>query len=169
MQVEELAEEQKLDNGELFILTANKVFKGCFHKGNSNSHKVNELVMRLLLVYMETCCILHVIYVAGTHMKKSGIYGLYQRNLLEGMINGQNPLDFITLNESADERLGGRVVIWIKYWWKDRTGASWRGRALKRLSPDYWFEIHTQDRPRLWTPPPEEMETVVGLFNEDRL
>ena len=39
------------------------------------------------------------------------------------------------------------------------------GRALKRLSPGDWFELHTQDRPRLWTPPPAAMETVVGLFN----
>ena len=102
-------------------------------------------------------------------MKKSGIYGLYQRNLLEGMINGQNPLDFITLNESADERLGGRVVIWIKYWWKDRKGATWGEHALKRLSPGDWFELHTQYRPILWTHPPSAMETVVEVFDEDRL
>ena len=89
--------------------------------------------------------------------------------LLEVMITGQNPLELIPLNESDYERSWGQVVSWINYWWKDRTGTAWLGRALKRLSPDYWFEIHTQDRPRLWTPPPAEMETVVGLFNEDRL
>ena len=51
-------------------------------------------------------------------------------------MNGKNPLDFITLNESADERSGGRVVSWITYWWKDRTGSAWGGRDLKRFSPD---------------------------------
>ena len=40
---------------------------------------------------------------------------------------------------------------------------------MVRLSPYGWFEIHTQDKPRLWKSPPESMETVVEVFNEDRL
>ena len=84
-------------------------------------------------------------------------------------MNGQNPLNFIPLNESVDERSGGRVVSWINSWWKDTTWAAWGGRALKRLSPDDWFDMHTQDRPRLWTPPSSDMETVVEIFNEYRL
>ena len=40
---------------------------------------------------------------------------------------------------------------------------------MNRLSPDYWFQLHIQDRPRLWTPPPAAMETVVEVFNEDCL
>ena len=62
---------------------------------------------------MGTGCILHIIHATGTRKKKAGIDGLYQGDLLEGMMNGQNPLDFITLNEWADERSGGRVVSWI--------------------------------------------------------
>ena len=58
---------------------------------------------------------------AGTSTKRAGIYGLSQGDLLEVMMPGQNPLEFITLNESADERSGGRVVSWINYWWKDST------------------------------------------------
>ena len=77
------------------------------------------------LVEMGTCCILNVIHVAGTRMKIAVIYGLYRGYLLEEMMNGQNPLDFIPMNESADERSGGRVVSWINSWWKDRTGAAW--------------------------------------------
>ena len=50
MRVEELAEKQKLDNEELFILTDNKVFEGCFYKGHSNSQKLNEFVVRIRLV-----------------------------------------------------------------------------------------------------------------------
>ena len=56
---------------------------------------------------------------------------------------------------------------WIIYCRKDRTGAAWRGNALKKLSPDDWFQLNTQDRPRLWTDTPAEMEKVVELFNED--
>ena len=85
------------------------------------------------------------------------------------MMTGQNPLEFIPLNDLADERSVGRVVSWMNSWWKDRTGATWGGGAIKRLSPDDWFDLHAQDRPRLWTPPPAAIETVVEVFNEDRL
>ena len=52
-------------------------------------------------------------------MKQSSIDGLFQGDLLEGMMTGKNPLYFIPLNELADERSGGRVVSWIISWWKD--------------------------------------------------
>ena len=121
------------------------------------------------MVDMGTYCILHLIHVAGTRMKLLVIDGLSRGDILEGMMNGQNPLDFIPMNESDDNRSGGRVVSCITYWWKYRTGEAWGGCALKKLAPGGWFQLHTQDRPIHWTPPPAVMETVVGLFNEDRL
>ena len=117
------------------------------------------------MVEMGTGYVLHIIHVAGTIIKRAGIYGLSRGDILEVIMTGQNPLDFITLNKSADERSGGRVFCWINYWWKDRTGAAWGGRALEILSPDDWFQLHIQDRPRLWTPPPSEMEKMVEVFN----
>ena len=45
VQVEEIAKYHKLENGELFILTDNHMFKGCFYKGHSNSRKLNGLVL----------------------------------------------------------------------------------------------------------------------------
>ena len=59
------------------------------------------------MLEMGTYFILHVIHVEVTRMKRAGIDGLSRGDILEGMIIGQNPLDFITLNESADERSGG--------------------------------------------------------------
>ena len=61
-----------------------------------------------------TGCILHVIYIAGTRMKKSGIDGLSRGNLMEGILRGENPLKFIPLNNDAMERLGGRMSDWVK-------------------------------------------------------
>ena len=40
---------------------------------------------------------------------------------------------------------------------------------MNRFSPDDFFELHTQYRPILWTPPPAAMETLVEVFNEDCL
>ena len=59
------------------------------------------------MVEKGTGFILHVIHVDGTRMKIAGIDGLYRGDLLEGMMTSQNPLEFIPLNESADERSGG--------------------------------------------------------------
>ena len=94
-------------------MTDNQVFEGCFYKGHSNYRKLNGLVLRSRVVEMVTGCILRVIHVAGTRIKRECIDGLSQRDILERMMNGQNPLDFIPLNESADERSGGWVGSWI--------------------------------------------------------
>ena len=51
--------------------------------------------------------ILHVIHVVGTRMKLVVVDCFSQGDLLEGIMNGQNPLDIILLNESAYERSGG--------------------------------------------------------------
>ena len=72
-QVEELSEEQKLDNGKLFILINKHMFKVCFYNEYSNSRKRNGLVLMMILVDMGTGCILHFIHVAGTSMKRVGI------------------------------------------------------------------------------------------------
>ena len=84
-------------------------------------------------------------------------------------MTGQNPLDFIQLNESSEKRSGGQVVSWITSCWKDKKGTVWEGRPLKKLVPDDWFELHTQYMTRLWTPHPAAMKNVVRLFNEDHL
>ena len=54
-------------------------------------------------------------------MKRAGIYVFYRGYLLEGTMTGNNPLDFIPLNESENEISAGRVVSWITSWRKDRT------------------------------------------------
>ena len=125
------------------------------YEGNYKYRKLNGLVLRLRLVDIETCCTLHIIHVAVTRMKRAGIDGLYRGYLLEVMMTCQNPLEFIPLNDSANGRSGGRIVSWNNSWWKDRKGAAWGGSALKSLSPDDWIELHTQDSPRICTPPPE--------------
>ena len=87
-------------------------------------------------------------------MKLPDIDGLSGGDLLEGMLTGQNPLDFIPLNESADKISGRRVVSCITYRCKDKTVTVWVGILLKNLEPGNWFELHIQYMPRIWTPPP---------------
>ena len=78
------------------------MFGRCLYKGHSESQKLNGLVLSLILVDMEIGCTLHVIHMVVTQIKLSGIDGLSRGYFLEGIMIGQNPLDFITLNELDD-------------------------------------------------------------------
>ena len=167
--IEALEAKGKLNNAELFVLSDNSVFEGTFYKGHSNSKKLNDIVLDLRMVEMRTGCIIHIIHIAGTRMKRSGMDGLSRGDLLEGMMAGINPLSFIPLELSADARVDGRITRWISSWWQHKNGRAWGGWPLKRLTPDDWFSLHLVKGPRLWIPPPAAMATVVELFNEDRL
>lgn len=167
--IEALGAEGKLSDRELFTFTDNSTFESTFYKGHSSSKKLNDIIFRLRMVERKYGIILHVIWIAGTRMKKAGIDGLSRGDLLEGMMAGADPLSFVPLNEHADERSLCRVSLWIQSWWNDAQGQPWCGMPLKLLTPTDWFELYKLEAPRLWVPPPAAMETVVELFNEDRI
>ena len=167
--IETLGLEGKLEDRELFTFTDNSTFESTFYKGHSSSKKLNDIIFRLRMVERKYGLILHVIWIAGTRMKKAGIDGLSRGDLLEGMMAGADPLSFVPLNEDASERSHGRVEEWVNSWWTGEDGESWCGRPLKLLRPEDWFTLYLEESPRLWLPPPAAMETVVELFNEDRL
>ena len=102
-------------------------------------------------------------------MKESGIDGLSRGDLLEGMMAGKDPLSFLPLDKGAGQRSQGRVQEWIRSWWTDGEGKAWQDQPLHELKPEDWFSLHENPNPRLWIPPPAAMETVVEMFNEDRL
>ena len=167
--IEELGASGGLNDRELFTFTDNSTFESTYYKGHSSSRKLNKIIFRLRKVERMYGVLVHVIWIAGTRMKRSGIDGLSRGDLLEGMMAGLDPLSFIPLNEDASRRTKSRVVDWIASWWSDRRGQSWCGLPLKLLAPEDWFELHNIWEPRLWIPPPAAMETVVEIFNEDRL
>ena len=114
LKVEELARAGKLNDAELLIFTDNSVFEGTFFRGHSKSKKLNDIIFRLWMLEKESGCILHVICIAGTCMKRVGIDGLSRGDFLEGMMTRMNPLDYIPLNEGAGVRSNGRVEDWVQ-------------------------------------------------------
>ena len=58
---------------------------------------------------------------------------------------------------------------WVNFWWEDASSFSWRKDRMNPLRPEEWFSLRDILTPRLWVPPPAAMETVVELFNDDRL
>ena len=164
-----LAQAGELRGGEVFVFTDNTTFESSFYKGYSVSEKLSDLTFKLRCAEREAGCIIHVIHIAGTRMKESGIDGLSRGDMFEGIMKGENPLRFIPLDTGAIARSQGRVLTWVNSWWNDPTEKPYLGAALRLLEPTDWFELYDIAAPRLWSPPPAAMETVVELFNEDRL
>ena len=170
VRLEDMERGLELQEREIFAFTDNAVFEGTFYRGHSDSKKLNELILRLRQVERRTGCLLHVIHVAGTRMKEAGIDGLSRGDLLEGMMRrGEDPMRFLPISQSAQERSGGSVLRWIRTWWRSKGGEPWSGSDLEELAPEGWFSLYSSEAPRFWSPPPSAMETVMELFNEDRL
>jgi hypothetical protein len=177
--IENLGNSGELQDKELFVFTDNSSYEGTFYKGHSKtSPKLTELIRRLRVLERKYECLIHVIHIAGTRMKFSGVDGLSRGDFLEGIMSGSNPWDFIPLDTNANERTEGRVETWIRSWWYDERGTPWtqvgndprhKPLELVALSPTDWFTLRDIKDHRLWMPPPSAMETVVEVFNEDRI
>ena len=168
--LEDMERDNRLASSEVFVFTDNSVFEGTFYKGHSNSKKLNGLILRVRQTERRTGCVLHVLHVAGTRMKAAGVDGLSRGDLIEGMMkSGSDPMRFLPLSQGALDRAGGGLEEWVRGWWRDSGGKPWFGAELRKLDPEDWFLLHTFKDPRLWSPPPAAMETVLELFNEDHL
>ena len=100
----------------MFLFTDNFTFGPTYCKGYSTSQKILRIIPCLYQVIQDGALILHVIYVAGTHMKAWGVDGLSRGDLLDGMMAGENRLSFVLLVKGADERSDGKVGNLVKSW-----------------------------------------------------
>ena len=178
---EEMGNRGLLSDREIFIFTDNSTYEGTFYKGHSKtSAALTDLVRRLRMLERKHGAIIHVIHIAGTRMKSAGVDGLSRGDLVEGIMKGSNPWAAIPINEDANFRTNGRVETWIRSWWNDKYQTPWFGKKgdrsthyeseeLKLLEPTDWFNLFNIKEHRLWIPPPAAMETVIEIFNEDRL
>lgn len=76
----------ELEGCKLFLVTDNIVFEGCYYNADSASPELHELQLELHESEMCGGMIIHVIHIAGTRMKASGIDGLSCGDFLEGMV-----------------------------------------------------------------------------------
>lgn len=160
----ELVGGEKLKGREVFLITDNEVFERTYYKGHSTSKLLTGIIFQLRMAERDGGVKVHVVHVAGTRMKRMGIDGLSRGDLMEGMMAGQDPLSFFPFDEGANDRSGGKVKRWVDSWWKE-----WDGGPLVEMTPDLWFEARHVEGARLWMPPPAAMETVMEVFNEDRI
>ena len=152
---ERKANEGVLRGREVFLITDNMVFESTFYKGHSTNKKLNDIVFRIRKVEKDTGCILHIVHIAGTRMKRAGIDGLSRGDFLEGVMKGDDPLGHIPLNEDAVGRSNQRVQTWVNSWWQSNSQnrIAWNGSPLRLLTPEDWFSLPDIKGPRLWSPP----------------
>ena len=142
---------------EVFMFTDNSTFEFSFYREYSTSWKLSAIILRLYHAIRDGDLILHVINVAGTHMKAWGVYGLSRGDLLEGMMVGLDSLSFIPLSEGSSERSKGKVEDWVRSWWKDSEGKTpWGNLPLMEVTNDKLFDLHKVEGPRLWMPPRQQ-------------
>ena len=85
-------------------------------------------------------------------------------------MTGEDPLLFVPLAKGSSKRSKGRVGEWVRSWWKDsKREQPWGDTPLTEVTKDNLFDLHKVEGPRLWMPPPTSMETVMEVFNKDRM
>ncbi len=166
---EQLVADRALQNHKVFLITDNLVFKGAFYKGHSPSRELSDIVFRVHKAQRDGAYVLHLIHISGKRMKASGVDGLSQSNLTEGMMAGKDPLLFIPFNQGADNRLGWRVSTWVQSWWETKRGTDFGGFPLRTITKDNMFELQDLRAARLWMMPPATMEVVLELLCKDCL
>jgi len=145
---EEEAEAGRLRNCEFFLFTDNSTAASCFYRGSSKSKKLHALIIRLRKLEMKYGLLIHLIHISGKRMIAQGTDGCSRGFLMEGVMAGDNMLDFVDLAKSAVER-SPSLIEWIR---------SWSVADLKPLSPEGWFEEGhgisggTKDRRGVWIP-----------------
>ena len=93
--------------------------------------------------------ILHIIHILGKRMKASGVDGLSNGDLTEGVMSGQDTLSFIPFHLGSDEQSNGQTGDWVQSWWHSKNGTDFGGLPLREVTKDNMFEVQDFKATRL--------------------
>lgn len=170
-----------LQGTELFLFTDNATAEAAFYKGTSSSRKLFKLVLGLRQLEVIAGCLIHFVHVSGTRMIAQGTDGLSRGDLNEGVMKGDDILEFVPLHLSALERqpklegwirsfvLPARLreeIIFLDYegWFErahDIVGGSKNADGV--WIPEY------REATYIWTPPPAAAQVAVEQLRRARL
>lgn len=163
---EEEARKGNLSNTEFWLFTDNITAEACFHRGNSSSKLLHDLVLRLRVLEIQHSVVIHVVHVAGKRMIAQGTDGVSRSSMLEGVMVGEDMLKFIPLAKTAIER-HPPLLEWVASWsgcddirplavedWFDK-GHGVIGGSPTESSRGIWIPEHeASGQVHLWAPPP---------------
>lgn len=174
---EEEAEAGRLRNCEFFLFTDNSTAASCFYRGSSKSKKLHGLIIRLRKLEMKYGLLVHLIHISGKRMIAQGTDGCSRGFLMEGVMAGDNMLDFVDLAKSAVER-SPPLLDWIRSWSVDDlvplTPEGWfeEGHGIAGGAKDsrgVWIPSHVpKGRTFLWTPPPAAADVALEELCKSR-
>jgi len=149
----------RMHGAEVFLFTDNMTAESVFYKGNSTSKRLFGLILRLRKVEMDGSLLLHVIHVSGKRMIVQGTDGGSRGDLNQGVLTGDNMLNYVPLHLSAVERQP-QVLDWIRSFWNSEYG------DLEHLDPEGWFTEGHKGGNYLWTPAPAAADVVAEQVGE---
>jgi len=159
-QLEDMLRSGRIKKGaEVFLFTDNSTAERTYHRGNSKSRLLYELVLRLRKLRMEGQLFVHLIWVAGTRMIAQGTDGVSRGDLHNGVVGGTSMLSFVPLNRSAGER-SPKLASWLR--------ECLPSVDLTQLEPEGWFKEGQLDGDFLWLPPPAIADVALELLCETR-
>ena len=174
--VEEGNQDGTLDGAILYLFTDNSVSESVYHKGNSSSPLLFDLMLRLKKIEMNGHFKVVLIHISGKRMIAQGTDGLSRGVLSEGIMSGRSMLSFVPLHLDAF-KVAPNLLLWIK---------SWLGPQTTPLCPEDWFELghdivgwkknyDNMNIPVLkkgsfvWAPPPAAADVALEQLRKARL
>ena len=159
-QIKRKLEEGAIREGaEIFLFTDNFVAECAFHKGNSKSRQLFELMLELRELQMEGRLFIHLIWVSGLRMIAQGTDGASRGDLSNGVLAGQDMLSFVPLNKGVDVR-SQELVAWFSDTFVDT--------HFQALTPKGWFLEAHETGNFIWTPPPAAADVALEQLCESR-
>jgi hypothetical protein len=167
---------------ELFIYTDNMTAESAYHRGNSNSRLLLDLVVRLRKLDMLGCVKLNLTHIAGTRMILSGIDGLLRGSFIKGYmghLSVQGLASCVPLHLSPSQR-SPQLLPWLCQWIPFR-GVSpltpeqlfTLGRGLEDASPpsteDVWELQESCHRWFLWDLAPATAPVILEELGLSRI
>jgi hypothetical protein len=103
----------------------------------------------------------HFIWISGERMKEQGTDGLSWGDLFTGVMAGDDYLNFLPLNERANERHED-LMIWLRH--------NLPGKGWITLSEEQWFTeaLSNPNGRYIWVPPPSIADVAVEQLCEVR-
>ena len=147
------------EGSEAFIFTDNFVAECTYHRGNSKSRTLFDLMLEIRELQMSGKMFIHIIWVAGTRMIAQGTDGASRGDLSNGVVAGLPMLDYVPLNRGVDVRSPGLIT-----WMIETFGEA----SLQPLTPAGWFHLAHTTANFLWAPPPAAADVALEQLCESR-
>ena len=176
--LEEEAEAKKLNDSVIIMATDNSTVEGCFYRGNSDSEKLFDLVVRVRTLELRYGFRLFITHVSGRRMVAQGTDGVSRGQLKEGIALDRAMLSYCPWGQSAVDR-SPKLVSWLRQTFDNsfellspenwyRRGHDLSGGTYNPKNKHMWEPQFTKGN-YIWSPPPAAADAALEQLRIARL